>query len=196
MTAILERDQIASIAWETLAGRFSTQEALHLRSLSPLQRILLTTDGTLTELLECYLLEPIIVDKLAEFPIYINGDNPLALDETVEVTERKILLKGKHSGQNWLYAESLLINERLHSQFEHGLINTNKPIGKLWMEYKIETFKETLYCFREPAGELSTYFDISPEEPLWCRTYRVFSQRQPVMLITEKFPSSFYTQPL
>lgn len=184
--------QITQISWEVLSKRFTTKAVLNLSQLTAIQRILLTSDGTLTDLLECYSLEPIQVIKLTEEPIFITGQSPLEITPETEATERKILLHGQHSGQNWLYAESVIVNERLQQQFNHGLLNSNKPIGKLWTEYKVETFKESLYYFSESAGELANHFGIAASEVLLCRTYRVFSQRQPIMLITEKFPSCFY----
>ncbi len=192
MSPAVESHQITQVSWEVLSKRFTTKAVLNLSQLTAIQRILLTTDGTLTDLLECYLLEPIQVTKLAELPILITSPNPLEIEPDTEASERKILLQGQHSGQNWLYAESFIVNERLQQQFNHGLSNSNKPIGKLWSEHRVETFKEALYYFSEPAGELAGYFNIQPNDILLCRTYRVFSQRQPIMLITEKFPSCFY----
>lgn len=193
MSPVVEPRLITQISWEVLSKRFTTKATLNLSQLTTIQRILLTTDGTLTDLLECYLLEPIQVTKLAELPIFITSPNPLEIAPETEASERKILLQGQHSGQNWLYAESFIVNERLQQQFNHGLSNSNKPIGKLWSEHRVETFKEALYYFSEPAGELAGYFNIQPSDVLLCRTYRVFSQRQPIMLITEKFPSCFYS---
>ena len=56
----------------------------------------------------------------------------------------------------------------------------------------METFKEIIDLSQEPAGDLSEYFQINQDEKLFSRTYRVFSQGQPIMMITEKFPESYF----
>jgi len=180
------------VTWDTLSAKFLAKKQVDLHQLSAIQRIILTTDGTLTDILEAYLLETITVIKLSESPLYITGDNPLDVDNKTPVLDRKIFLQGQESKKNWLYAESIIVTERVHQRFNQGLQDSNKPIGRLWNENKVETFKETLCRFEEPAGELGKHFSVDKDDMLMCRTYRVFSQQQPVMLITEKFPESFY----
>jgi chorismate-pyruvate lyase len=72
------------------------------------------------------------------------------------------------------------------------LIQQVSHIGKLWLEYRVETFKEIVDLSQELAGNLAEDFKINKDENLFSRTYRVFSQNQPVMMITEKFPTSFF----
>ena len=75
--------------------------------LSILQRILLTTDGTLTEILEAYLSEKIGLVKLSETIEPVKRDIlPLEITSGQEVMQRKILLQGKISRNNWIYADS------------------------------------------------------------------------------------------
>ena len=78
--------------------------------LSTFQRIVLTTDGTLTEILEAYLFEKIRVVKLSEGIVSVNQDIlPLKVQQRSEVIKRKILLQGKISRKNFIYAESVLV---------------------------------------------------------------------------------------
>jgi chorismate-pyruvate lyase len=162
-------------------------------SLSPFQQILLIADGTLTNILEAFLNEPIGVVKLSEKIISITEDIlPLEIQVGTEVIERQILLQGKTSQRHWLYADSIIVLERIEEQFREKLIQSHVPIGKLWVEHKTETFKEIVTYTREQAGDLSNYFEIKRENKLLCRTYRVFSHQKPVMMITEKFPESFF----
>ena len=161
--------------------------------LSPFQKILLIADGTLTNLLEAFLNEPIGVIKLSEEIVSITEDIlPLEIKAGTEVLERQILLYGKTSQRNWLYADSIIVLERVAEKFREKLIKSHIPIGKLWVEHKTETFKEIVTYVREAAGDLSDYFDIKIEDKLLSRTYRVFSNRQPVMTITEKFPENSF----
>lgn len=166
---------------------------INLADLSVIQKILLKTDGTLTEILELYLSEKIHVVKLSEEFVSATPDNlALNIRKGTDVIERKILLQGQASRKNWLYAESLIVPDRLDEKFRHGLITSRIPMGKLWQENKMETFKEIIRYSREPAGHLADYFKITEKDDLLCRTYRVFSNRKAIMMITEKFPDCYY----
>lgn len=180
------------VTWDSLSTRFTSETSVNFNALSVAQRMILTTDGTLTNVLEAYYLEPIQIIKLQEEPLCIIGENPLAISPEHEIIDRITLLQTQQSQQNCLYAESIIIKTHLQTQFTEGLASSNKPIGKLWNEYKIETFKETLYRFVEPAAHLANYFGVKPETLLIGRTYQVISQKQLIMLITEKFPETFY----
>jgi chorismate-pyruvate lyase len=161
--------------------------------LSTFQRIILTTDGTLTDILEAYLSEKIRLVKLSEETCALTQEHePLALAAGQEVLERKIVLQGHISHKNWVYAESLLVPERLEQRFRNRLIISQEPMGRLWLEYRMETFKEIVRMYREPAENLAPYFGIQHQDMLLCRTYLVFSNRQPIIMITEKFPESFF----
>jgi chorismate-pyruvate lyase len=162
-------------------------------SLSTFQRILLTTDGTVTEMLEAYFLENINVVKLAEGLVSTVKEIPiLELPRGTQVIERKILLQGKISKKNRLYAESIIVPDRLEERFQDALLNSKIGIGKLWLQYKVETFKEIVDTGKEPAGKLAEYFPIEKEDKMLSRTYRVFIKGEPVMMITEKFPDSYF----
>ncbi|WP_349648714.1 chorismate pyruvate-lyase family protein [Candidatus Parabeggiatoa sp. HSG14] len=161
--------------------------------LSPFQKILLIADGTLTNILEVFLNEPIGVIKLSEEIISVTEDIlPLEIKVGTEVMKRQILLQGKISQQNWLYANSMIVLKRVEEKFRKKLIESHIPIGKLWVKHKTETFKEIVNYAKEPAGYLSDYFEIKEADKLLSRTYRVFSNRQPVMMITEKFPDNYF----
>lgn len=177
--------------------RTSRQELLQcslvdLSTLNSLQRILLTTDGTLTETLEAYFLERIQLVKLSEHMISASSPLPLLnLCLGDEMIERRILLRGEASGNNLVYAESLIAINELDESLRDGLLRSKTPIGRLWLEHKLETFKEIVHMGRETAGDLAPFFDISSDDNLLSRTYRVFSKRKPILMITEKFPEHF-----
>ena len=162
-------------------------------ALSIFQRILLTTDGTVTDILEAYLFEQIQVVKLSEQLALLDYDLPIMnLKEGTEAIIRKVLLQGRISQKNFIYADSIIIPERLNEEFRVSLLNTKVPIGRLWFEQRVETFKEILEFSREPAGDLANHFNIQLSENLLSRTYCVFSNQKPVKMITEKFPENFF----
>ncbi|CCH98443.1 MULTISPECIES: chorismate--pyruvate lyase family protein [Microcystis] len=177
---------------ELLKNSFS-KTPLNLSELSTLQRIILITDGTLTDILEIYLLEKMSIVKLSEEAVYLEEDLPvLDLEKGSKIIKRKIFLCSTVSQKNLVYAESIIVIDRLDTKFQEELINSGKPIGKLWLENRMETFKEIVDLSQERAGDLAEDFQISPEEKLFSRTYRVFSQKQAIMMITEKFPESYF----
>lgn len=167
-------------------------DGLDVSSLQPFQRILLVTDGTLTEILEAMFCERIRLVKVSQQIIRANTSHVL-LDPSPGETliERKILLQGELSGTNYVYAESLVAVDRLGPVFRDALLNSDTPLGRLWLEHKLETFKEMQELRCQPADELNDYFECPGSARLLVRTYRVLSARQPVMVITEYFPAAF-----
>ena len=164
-------------------------------SLSTFQRILLTTNGTVTDILEAYLFEQIQLIKLSENLVDMERDIPkMQVKKGDKVIEREVLLRGKISRRNFIYANSVVLVNNLDERFKNELLNTKTPIGKLWFEQKVETFKEIMDSGKEPAQEISNYFCVEPEGNMLFRTYSVYSQGKPTMIITEKFPESYFLQ--
>ena len=162
-------------------------------SFTRFQRMLLGTDGTVTHILEAYADEPIDVLKLAqEVDTTNDADAHLGLAGDDKVLRRRVLLRGRDSGQVLLYAEAIVALGRVEPAFLDGLVGTDKPIGILLAENRTETFREILTVEREPAGALGTHFGIGPTAELISRTYRIIARRQPMILITEKFPADCF----
>ncbi len=170
-----------------------SQNYINPSTLSTFQKILLTTNGTVTDILEYYAFEQIRVFKLYEQLVSLTHEIPMMeLEEGTEVLVRKILLQGKISKRNFLYADSIIVPEKLDEKFRKALLETKMPIGKLWFELRVETFKEVLDTRKEVAENLADYFHIQPHDNILSRTYRVINNRKPVMMITEKFPENYY----
>lgn len=163
--------------------------------LSTFQRIILTTDGTLTEILEAYLYEKIKLVKLAEAMLPLAERlGVLDVEAETQVIQRRVLLQGKISHRNWVYAESVIVPDRLDEIYRERLLKSEESIGRLWLEHRVETFKEIVGSGRELAGEKASYFHIRPTDLLLSRTYRVFSKGLAIMMITEKFPETFFLE--
>jgi chorismate-pyruvate lyase len=165
---------------------------VHVNSLEPLQRVLLVTDGTLTEILEANFVERIRLVKVSQRVISATASDALLDPDPGEaLIERKILLQGEESHRNYVYAESLIAVERLAPSFRDELMNSATPLGRLWLEHKLETFKELHEVRSQPADDLCDYFECAATAQLLARTYRVFSATKPVMVITEYFPAAY-----
>ena len=171
----------------------SFERSVHPLRRTPIQRILLVTDGTVTEILEAYAGESMRLIKLYEELVSLEVDLPgLDLSAGSPVLRRKILLQGKMSLTNFLYADSYVGLDRLADWMRRGLLEAHKPIGFLMQEHRLETFREIVGCGRELADGLAPYFNVSETDGMIWRTYKVISGRQPIMLITEKFPDSHF----
>jgi chorismate-pyruvate lyase len=168
-----------------------------LENLTSFQRLLLVTDGTVTELLEQYLEESIKVFKLYE-KIEHNFDQlPQDHEEFVNldqmpILKRKVLLQGEHSQKNWVYAESSILLNHLSADFCNDLLVSQQPIGKLWGKYRTETYKAMFCAEKKPAGQLAEYFNIQATANTISRTYGVYSKQKLTMVITEVFPNQFF----
>jgi chorismate-pyruvate lyase len=164
--------------------------------LSTFQRILLMTDGTVTDVLEAYASEPIRVVKLAQsFDVADSERGELDMPSTERVLRRSILLQGVESGTNFVYADSVLTPDHLHPEVLEGLLVSEKPLGRLIAEHRIETFREILALGFEPAGTCAEYFNVDPRTKLVFRTYRIMVGQRPVVRITEKFPVTWFQSP-
>lgn len=185
MMAIYNPDYIQRADFPTLLR----QGEIEFSELSMIQRIMLMTDGTLTKMLETYTQEYIDVVKLAENEVTLAEDIPsMWVRAGRKVVDRKILLQGCTTRRNWLYAESIVIPDRLDEEFQYHLLASHTPIGKLWVKHKLETFKERVRYWRESADDLAFHFDLQRHDTLLARTYLVYSNSKPTMMITEKFP--------
>lgn len=161
--------------------------------LTRFQRMLLATDGTLTHILEAYADEPIEVEKLLQaFDTSTDDDAHLDLGYDEKVLRRRVLLRGRTSGRNLLYAEVVVVADRVDPVFLAGVVGTDKPIGLLLAESRMETFREILVAGRRAAGAVGPRFGLPPASDLVFRTYRVLAGGRPIMLITEQFPPHLF----
>ncbi len=158
-----------------------------------LQRVLLTTDGSVGRILENYAGEAIDAIKLDQFRDPA-GDPCYALDLAAdeERLTRRVLLRGSQSGSTFLYAETLIALDKLHPFVRSGLLSTAEPIGRLLTTARLETFRDILSSGRVPAEAIAQHFGIAEDDELFVRTYRIICGGRPIMLITEMFPTTWF----
>lgn len=167
---------------------FARLDGIDAAALSPLQRILLITDGTLTEILEAHLLERIDLVKISERLLAADaGGTGLGMAPDESLMERKINLRGARSGRKYVYAESLVLVNRLAPSFQTELLETTVPLGRLWRRHRLETYKELVTIGTHAAGTFGTHLDGARGAPVLGRTYDVFCARRLVMRISEYF---------
>lgn len=160
------------------------------------QRLILSTDATVVRLLEACFGERIqtagLVQETTE-PLPIDADLMLKGDESV--LRRATLLQGCDTGRNYVYAEAHVVLDRIPANIGEELRSTTEPIGRLLTRDRVETFRELLQTGRALAKERAASFGLRASDVLLFRTYRVIAHGEPVMLITEHFPPSFFEPP-
>jgi len=172
-----------------MAGFLGHTGLASLGDLSLLQRMLLVCDGTLTDMVEAAFLEPIRLVKIAvETVPAAEAVVELDLAAGALMMRRQILLQGAATGTNYVYAESLIAVDGLPAALREALLNTDAPLGRLWVEHKLETRKEILGIWRVAVGDGPAYFGDAAASGQLARRYRVFSAGHPIMMISEYFP--------
>jgi chorismate-pyruvate lyase len=172
-------------------GFLATANGVDVQSLGLLQRVLLISDGTLTDIVEAAFQEPIQLVKLAlDISPARASVEELDLQSGAQVMSREILLRGTDSGSNYVYAKSLIALDALPARLRDELVSTDRPLGRLWVEHKLETRKEILKVWRIFSGEPLKHFQNAEHDGLLARSYRVFSGGRPIMLISEYFPAA------
>jgi chorismate-pyruvate lyase len=157
-----------------------------------LQRILVSTDGTVTDVLAVAFLEPIDLVRMsvtvepAAAPI---DALEVAAGETV--MRREIVLRGRESGRSYACARVLIAADRLLPDFRDALLEGRVPLGQLWQSHRVETWKERPRVRGRQAGDLSGFLGVGTTEELIERTYRTYNGGRPVFLVTEFFPRQY-----
>ncbi len=161
-------------------------------SLSLFQKILLTTDGTVTNLLKLYTGEMIKVKKIRQEIALSGKSEELLCSLETPVLKRDILLCGKN--RNYVYCESIFVFQLLSRSVQYKLLETDQPVGLMWREEKLETYREVIDYKVESAQSLVPYFDIQPQTPILSRTYLIYQNKIAFGAITEKFPATFFKE--
>jgi len=159
------------------------------QSLSAFQKILLMTDGTVTDLIALYTGEPIKVKKIGQ-KIFLSDDRQKFCHPETPLLERDVLLCGEH--KNYLYAESIFVFGLLSRSIQYKLLETDCPIGLMWKKEKLETYRDILSHKTEVCDKVSSYFNVPSLTPIISRTYSIYHQGKILGTITEKFPITFF----
>lgn len=160
--------------------------------LSSLHRILLTTDGSITTVLEALFGE---VSVETEFQKEVEAGSRLAeqlgVGPKARVNLRAVTLK---AGEKALvYAISLTPMERIEPEFREEIMKEDIPIGRILRKLKIEYRREIGSCSAiEAKGKLLEVFAIVEGETLLMRKYKIVRKGEVMMKITEFFPYGLF----
>jgi chorismate-pyruvate lyase len=163
---------------------------MEIADLSLLQRILLCTDGTVTDLIALYAGEEILVHKVRQ-EIVVRQPLPiLGCEGPLQVLNRQILLRGQR--RIFLYADSQFIFVRFSTDMQQQLLHTDQPIGLLWKQERLETYREIIHKAVERCPHLAHYFELPEDAWFVTRTYLIYHAGRPLGAITEQWPTRWF----
>jgi beta-ribofuranosylaminobenzene 5'-phosphate synthase len=159
--------------------------------LSPMQKFLLGTDGSVTQILEAITGTTVVIKTLVQKIITADPTIAKRLDisQGDPVNYRVVEIKTPSSGEVLIYAISHTPISRLSPTFKNDLMKADIPIGRIIQNHRIEARREILNARVSPPTEEATrIFSLCGKEPLLSRQYRIIHNGKPLIFIEEQFP--------
>ena len=163
--------------------------------LSPMQKILIGTDGSVTNLLEMASGHPITITTRVQEIVAADGETAVALDidPGEEVNYRIVELKDSVTGEVLIYAVSRTPLRRLAPEFRQDLMRADIPIGRILRNHRIESRREITDARIIQAGtDLARTFNVHRCESMLSRKYRIIHREEPLIAIEEVFPCTSF----
>jgi len=151
---------------------------------------LTSAHGSVTDFLEQLVGEPINAHVRGHVLTTAGLSNGLRVDEGHPLLFRAATLKGRVSGDSYLYAESAMVLSRLPDRFRLRLESGSDPIGRILSEEGIAVTREALEGPGLPAIAIPSGVTMSAADDILTRTYRVDIDGIPAMAIAEWFLTS------
>lgn len=173
-----------------IARRISELESLVGR-LSPVQKMLLGTDGSVTSLLEILTGSKIKIETLVQQVVPADDDDAaeLKINPGEDTNYRVVKLKREDTGETLIYAISHTPMKRLEPGFRDDLTKADVPIGVILKKHQIESRRDITGAeILQADREMSRIFNIFPREPMLSRSYKIFRNGEPLISIKEMFP--------
>jgi beta-ribofuranosylaminobenzene 5'-phosphate synthase len=158
--------------------------------LSPMQKFLLGTDVSVTQILEAITATAVVIETRVQQIIAADPITAQLLDISPgdPVNYRIVEIKSS-GGEVLIYAISYTPVSRLSPKFKDDLIKADIPIGRIIQNHRIEARREILTARVSPATEeTARIFSLSGKEPLLSRQYRIIHKGKPLIFIVEQFP--------
>ena len=168
--------------------------------LSPLHRILLHTNGTVTQVLRQWtgsiinIVKPplnscFLWDKLDKNDLYYKADS--VNHSCTQFKYREVILQSAATSTNLVYALSLICYQNLTPTVLHKLDHTDLGIGMVIDTEKLETYREILAFKKFKVKDFKFFQKIFPraKHAILHRCYVLYHERKPCFIINEYFPS-------
>lgn len=159
--------------------------------ISPVQKFLLGTDGSVTQLLESITGKKVVIRTLVQeiVPADSTAADHLSITEGDPVNFRVVEIMTEENSEVLLYAVSHTPVNRLSPEFKDDLMKADIPIGRIIKHHNIEARREIMSARVVPATEeAGKVFSICKNEPLLSRQYQIIHGGRPLIFIEERFP--------
>lgn len=155
--------------------------------MNPIHRILLTTDGSVTTIIEAYTQKKVEIETLEQKIMPANAEiaRILKVSEGDDVNYRVVYLKVGRE----IYAKAISYTplKRLENSFREDLMRADIPIGKILKKHSIEARREINWGKIIFDNELGREFGVV--KPMFLvRNYNIIHKGEILINITEYFP--------
>lgn len=175
---------------KSLIEKITELEEKHDENFSNTQKILLTTDGSITAILD--VLYGKITLKTLDQHFEDADENHARLvnvGEGEEINFREVIMH--RNGKALIYAISHIPLKRCSKEVCADLIRADIPIGRILKNYHIESRREVNNIFIEKPNEtLKKIFKT--DEDMLARDYVIIHHDEILMWIKEVFPISYF----
>ena len=175
-----------------LIDKINQVEKEYGRNFSNIQKILMTTDGSITAILDV-LYGKITLSTLDQHFEDADKDHAklVNVDEGEEINYREVIMH--RDGKPLIYAISHIPLSRCTKDVCADLIRADIPIGRILKNYHIESRREIKNIWIEKPNEtLKELFGT--DEDMLARDYVIINQDRILMWIKEVFPISYFTE--
>jgi len=157
----------------------SNKEAVRLcqrLNMPPQDRLLLLSDGSLTNFLEALSRSPVDVEIKNHETRKIKKDESvyLEVDTSQEAIIRDVWLM--QDRKKLVYARSVFPLAGLDKDFLNKLSTSLEPLGRSLTEQGLLTFKDKLEICAVHCSEINNLLNLAPEVILWAKRYRLSAQ--------------------
>ena len=123
--------------------------------ISPVQKFLLGTDGSVTQLLESITGKRVVIKTILQkvIPADRTAADNLSIAEGDPVNFRIVEIRTEECGEVLIYAISYTPINRLSPEFRDDLMKADIPIGRIINQHHIEARREILSARVLPATE-------------------------------------------
>ena len=162
---------------------------LNFRALTPFQRALMVSDGTITKFIEAYTLDPVEIIRLSQERYSLKDNHPwLEAEKNTDVMLREVAISGIYSNNLYVYGVSHIVPERLPQDIREQLEVQGEGIGRILNDHRMEMRREVLWFGRERVSDLPKKIASACDGDFISRSYRIIMGGKPIVMINERFP--------
>ena len=172
---------------------------VNLEELPPFLRTLLVMDGTVTKSLEAWFWEPVnVIAKHNEIENLQQKISGLQTDKGDEVLQREVDLCGQSSKTLFASAQSIVSLRYLPNDIRQSLIEGKIGIGELLRDKELETYRDIFDINYFPdflqSSVAKNQHDNGLSGEVISRSYRIWVNGKPAIIVSEYFPIELYNR--